>query len=117
MDASLVTQGTTLDPSLVTKGNDADVEKILADSDDSNTVDIKRSYDSDTTSKNNSDIIFDIPNMDPNRDKEEHDYVGNEKQRVLSASSVNHEPQKVNAFLTKVIERYKENHFAKDKIN
>ncbi|GJT62446.1 hypothetical protein Tco_1005979 [Tanacetum coccineum] len=80
--------------------------------------------------ENNSNIIFDIPNMDPNRDMEEHDYVDYEKQRAFFASlinnlkcdvekctKVNHEAQQANALLTKELERYKEKekHFAKDK--
>ncbi|GJU88657.1 hypothetical protein Tco_1301080 [Tanacetum coccineum] len=168
LDPSLVTEGIALDASLIAKesivdsntsskqldesscsGNDADAETILADSDASDTVDIRPSYDSDTTSEvhhdtfenvlqirhkvmnnltlfpthvvndNNSDIISHIPDMDPNKDNEGHDYVGNEKRHVLCASFVNHEAQKANAFLTKEIERYKEkqNHFAKDKTN
>ncbi|GJV93611.1 hypothetical protein Tco_1541424 [Tanacetum coccineum] len=75
-------------------------------------------YISDThvVNKNNNNIMSDIPHMDPNRDKEEHDYVGNEQQRALLDSSVNHESQKVNAFLTNKLEKYKkkEQHFAKD---
>ncbi|GJV48451.1 hypothetical protein Tco_1438663 [Tanacetum coccineum] len=35
--------------------------------------------------ENNSDIISDIPNMDPVRDKEEHDYVDDEQQRAFFA--------------------------------
>ncbi|GJU23211.1 hypothetical protein Tco_1156553 [Tanacetum coccineum] len=54
--------------------------------------------------ENNSNIMADIPNMDPDRNKEEHDYV-------------NYEAQQANALLTKELERYKEKekHFAKDK--
>ncbi|GJW26428.1 hypothetical protein Tco_0040239 [Tanacetum coccineum] len=79
---------------------------------------------------NNSNIIFDIPNMDPNRDKEEHDYVDYEQQRAFFASlinnlkcdvekctKVNHEARQANALLKKEHEIYKEKekHFAKDK--
>ncbi|GJU37029.1 hypothetical protein Tco_1185383 [Tanacetum coccineum] len=64
--------------------------------------------------ENNSDIISDIPNMDPVRDKEEHDFVDDEHQRAFSASlvknlkskvenytKVNREAQQANALLTK----------------
>ncbi|GJX95617.1 hypothetical protein Tco_0351415 [Tanacetum coccineum] len=84
-------------------GNDAD-------------ADIGPSYDSDTMSENNSNIISDIPNMDPDRDKEEHDYVDYEKQRALFASLINNlkfdvekctkdnrEAQQANVLLTKEI--------------
>ncbi|GJR35557.1 hypothetical protein Tco_0612458 [Tanacetum coccineum] len=36
-----------------------------------------------------NNIIFDIPNMDPDRSKEEHDYVDYEKQRALFPSLIN----------------------------
>nr|GEY05329.1 reverse transcriptase zinc-binding domain-containing protein [Tanacetum cinerariifolium] len=80
--------------------------------------------------ENNRSIISDIPNMDPNRDKEEHDYVDHEQQHAFFASlinnlkcdatkcnKVNHEAQQANALLTNELERYKEKekHFAKDK--
>nr|GEW94997.1 hypothetical protein [Tanacetum cinerariifolium] len=39
--------------------------------------------------ENNSNIISDIPNMDPVKDKEEHDYVDDEKQHVFFASLFN----------------------------
>ncbi|GJR20890.1 hypothetical protein Tco_0969417 [Tanacetum coccineum] len=39
--------------------------------------------------KNNSNIISDIPNMDFDRNKEEHDYVDYEQQRVFFASLIN----------------------------
>ncbi|GKB60917.1 hypothetical protein Tco_0917103 [Tanacetum coccineum] len=79
--------------------------------------------------ENNSNIISDIPNMDPDRDKEEHDYVDYEQQHAFFASlinnlkcdvekcnEVNREAQQANALLTNELERYKqkENHFAKD---
>ncbi|GKB46841.1 hypothetical protein Tco_0897594 [Tanacetum coccineum] len=64
--------------------------------------------------ENNSDIISDIPNMDPVRDKEEHDYVDDEQQRAFFAflvknlksevencTKVNREAQQANALLTK----------------
>ncbi|GKA27222.1 hypothetical protein Tco_0713390 [Tanacetum coccineum] len=80
--------------------------------------------------ENNSNIISDIPNMDPDRDKEEHDYVAYEQQCAFFASlinnfkcdiencnEVNHEAQQAYALLTNELERYKEKqkHFAKDK--
>ncbi|GJS33593.1 hypothetical protein Tco_0531975 [Tanacetum coccineum] len=89
-----------------------------------------RSYDNDTVSENNSDITFDIPNMDPDRGKEEHDDV-NYEQRAFFASlinnlkcdvekcnKVNSEAQQANALLKNELERYKkkEKHFAKDMI-
>ncbi|GJX49990.1 hypothetical protein Tco_0276835 [Tanacetum coccineum] len=39
--------------------------------------------------ENNSNIIFDIPNMDPDRNKEEHDYVEYEKHHAFFASLIN----------------------------
>ncbi|GJV88591.1 hypothetical protein Tco_1532529 [Tanacetum coccineum] len=54
------------------EGNDAD-------------ADIGPSYDSDTVSK----IFFDIPYMDPDRDKEEHDYVDYEQQHTFFAFLIN----------------------------
>ncbi|GJT95557.1 hypothetical protein Tco_1091075 [Tanacetum coccineum] len=45
--------------------------------------------DTYVVNKNNSNIIYDIPNMDPDRNKEEHDYVDNEKQRAFFASLIN----------------------------
>ncbi|GKE57989.1 hypothetical protein Tco_1497174 [Tanacetum coccineum] len=77
---------------------------------------------------NNGNIISDIPNLDSDRGKKEHDDVDNEKERALSASlvnnlkcevenctKVNREAQQTNALLTKELERYKkkEKHFAK----
>ncbi|GKB97045.1 hypothetical protein Tco_0983182 [Tanacetum coccineum] len=79
--------------------------------------------------ENNSNIISDIPNMDPDRDKEEHDYVNYEQQYAFFASlinnlkcdvekcnEVNREAQQANDLLTNELERYKEkeNHFVKD---
>nr|GEV57508.1 hypothetical protein [Tanacetum cinerariifolium] len=59
--------------------------------------------DTYVVNENNSHIIFDIPNMDLDRDKEEHD-------------DVNREAQQAKALLTIELERYKEKekHFAKD---
>ncbi|GKE23895.1 hypothetical protein Tco_1435407 [Tanacetum coccineum] len=80
--------------------------------------------------ENNSDIISNILDMDPNRDKEEHDYVDYEQQCALfdsfidnlkcdveKCNKVNREAQQSNALLTKELEIYKEKekHFAKDK--
>ncbi|GJY67951.1 hypothetical protein Tco_0470933 [Tanacetum coccineum] len=79
--------------------------------------------------KNNSNIISDIPNMDPDKDKEEHDDVDYEQQRAFFASlinnlkcdvekcnEINREAQQANDLLTNELERYleKEKHFAKD---
>ncbi|GJX92887.1 hypothetical protein Tco_0347473 [Tanacetum coccineum] len=79
--------------------------------------------------ENNSNIIFDIPNMDPDRGKEEHHDVYYEQQRALFAflinnlkcdvdkcNKVNREAQQTNALLTNELERYKEKekHFAKE---
>nr|GEU84476.1 hypothetical protein [Tanacetum cinerariifolium] len=88
--------------------------------------------DTYVVNENNSDIIFNIPNMDSNRDKEEHDYVDYEQQRSLFVSlinnlrcdaekckKVNREAQQANAVLTNELERYKqkEKHFAKETTN
>ncbi|GJT36922.1 hypothetical protein Tco_0936787 [Tanacetum coccineum] len=93
-------------------------------------VDIGPSNDSDTVTENNSNIIYDIPNMDPDRDKEEHDDVNYEQQHAFFASlinnlkcdvekynEVNREAQQVNVLLRNELEIYKEKekHFAKDK--
>ncbi|GKE12418.1 hypothetical protein Tco_1415969, partial [Tanacetum coccineum] len=81
--------------------------------------------------ENNSNIISDIPNMDPNRGKEEHNDVDYEQQcaffvslinnlkcDVEKCNKVNHESQQANALLTNDLERYKEKekHFAKETI-
>ncbi|GJW19144.1 reverse transcriptase zinc-binding domain-containing protein, partial [Tanacetum coccineum] len=96
-------------------------------------ADIRPSYDNDTVSEpesipdtyvvneNNSNIISDIPNMDPDRDKEERDYVDYEQHHAFFTSlinnlkcdvekctEVNREAQQVNALLTNELERYKE---------
>ncbi|GJS21489.1 hypothetical protein Tco_0450121 [Tanacetum coccineum] len=70
---------------------------------------------------NNSDIISDIPNMDPIRDKEEHDYVDDEqkhaffsslvknlKSEVENYTKVNRKAQQANALLTNELKKYKE---------
>nr|GFB42970.1 hypothetical protein [Tanacetum cinerariifolium] len=79
----------------------------------------------------NCNIIFDIPNMDPDKDKEKHDNVAHDQQSAFIASliynlkcdvekcnEVNREAEQANALLTNELERYKqkENHFAKDMI-
>ncbi|GJT60326.1 hypothetical protein Tco_1003859 [Tanacetum coccineum] len=81
--------------------------------------------------ENNSNIISDIPNMDPNRGKEEHNDVDYEQQcaffvslinnlkcDVEKCNKVNHEAQQANALLTNDLERYKEKekHFAKETV-
>ncbi|GJT24409.1 hypothetical protein Tco_0894346 [Tanacetum coccineum] len=45
--------------------------------------------DTYVVNENNSDIISDILNMDPDRGKEEHDYVDYEQQRAFFASLIN----------------------------
>nr|GEV98182.1 hypothetical protein [Tanacetum cinerariifolium] len=85
--------------------------------------------DTYVVNENNSNIISDIPTMDPDRHTEEHDYVdfeqqsdfftsliNNLKRDVEKCNEVNREAQQVNALLTNKLERYKEKekHFAKD---
>ncbi|GJR05257.1 hypothetical protein Tco_0528241 [Tanacetum coccineum] len=57
-------------------GNDADTN-------------IGPSYYSDTVTENNNNIISEIPNMDPDRRKEERDDVDYEQQRAFFASLIN----------------------------
>ncbi|GJZ61300.1 hypothetical protein Tco_0617437 [Tanacetum coccineum] len=91
---------------------------------------ISNTYVVNENNENNSDIVFDKPNMDPDRGKEEHDYVDYEQQRVFFASlinnlkcdvkkytKVNREAQQANALLTNKLKRYKEKekYFAKEK--
>ncbi|GJW19455.1 hypothetical protein Tco_0026891 [Tanacetum coccineum] len=45
--------------------------------------------DTYVVNENNSNIISDIPNMDPDREKEEYDYVDYEQQRAFYASLIN----------------------------
>nr|GEZ80072.1 hypothetical protein [Tanacetum cinerariifolium] len=45
--------------------------------------------DTYVVNENNSNIVFDIPNMDLDRNKEEHDYVEYEKHRAFFASLIN----------------------------
>ncbi|GJT41228.1 hypothetical protein Tco_0941093 [Tanacetum coccineum] len=83
--------------------------------------------DTYVVNENNSNIISNIPNMDPDRGTEEHDDVDYEQQHALFASlinnlkcdvencnEVNREAQQANALLTNELERYKEKekHFA-----
>nr|GEV83198.1 hypothetical protein [Tanacetum cinerariifolium] len=89
----------------------------------------KSSPDTYVVNENNSDITSDIPNMDPDRVKEEHDDVNYEQQRAFFASlinnlkcdvekcnKVNSEAQQANALLKNELERYKEKekYFTKD---
>nr|GEU85513.1 hypothetical protein [Tanacetum cinerariifolium] len=91
----------------------------------------KSSPDAYVVNENNFDITSDIPNMDPDRGKKEHDDVNYEQQRAFFASlinnrkcdvekynKVNSEAQQANALLKNELERYKEKekHFAKDMI-
>ncbi|GJX20707.1 hypothetical protein Tco_0223384 [Tanacetum coccineum] len=77
--------------------------------------------------ENTNNIISDIPNMDPDRNKEEHDDVDYEHQRAFFASLINNlkcdvekcnevncKAQQANDLLTNELERYKEKekHFA-----
>nr|GEU51450.1 hypothetical protein [Tanacetum cinerariifolium] len=84
--------------------------------------------DTYVVNENNSDIIFDIPIMDPNRGKEGHDDVNYEQQHDFFASlinnlkcdvgkcnKVNREAQQANALLTNELERYKEKKFLQKK--
>ncbi|GJZ41883.1 hypothetical protein Tco_0588769 [Tanacetum coccineum] len=85
--------------------------------------------DTYVVNENNSNVIFDIPNMDPDRNKEEHDDGAYEQQRaffeslinnlkcdVEKCNEINREAQQANALLTNELERYKEKekHLAKD---
>nr|GEU34456.1 hypothetical protein [Tanacetum cinerariifolium] len=85
--------------------------------------------DTHEVNENNSNIISDIPIMDPDRNKEEHDDVDYEQQCAFFASlinnlkcdvkkcnEVNREAQQANTLLTNELERYKEKekHFLKD---
>ncbi|GJT63620.1 hypothetical protein Tco_1015100 [Tanacetum coccineum] len=154
LDVSLVTKGTTLEACLVTEGATLDDNLVsyqyadIGPTYDSDTVSevhhdmfenvfahgiqnheqpesIPHTY---MVNKNNNNIISDIPNMDPDRRKEEHDDVDYKKQRAFFASlinilkcdvekcnKVNREAQQANALLTNELERYKEKekHFAK----
>ncbi|GKB25447.1 reverse transcriptase domain-containing protein [Tanacetum coccineum] len=106
LEACLVDKGITLNDNLVdmestndsvtslyqldesnSLGNDEDAEKFLVDTVASNIeyVEIGPSYNS--TSFN--DIIYDIPNMDQVRDKEEHDDVDDEQQHAFFTSLIN----------------------------
>ncbi|GJX91727.1 hypothetical protein Tco_0345053 [Tanacetum coccineum] len=124
IEACLVTEGATLEACLVNEGIAVN-DNTGNDADDN----IGPSYESDTLTENNSNIIYDIPNMDPDRDKEEHDDVDYEQQLAFFASlinnpkcdvekynEVNREAQQANALLTNEFKRYKEKEkdFAKD---
>ncbi|GJR17232.1 hypothetical protein Tco_0965759 [Tanacetum coccineum] len=150
LEANLSIDGTTLDASLVTKdvekilvdmiasdianadirpsyGNDTvsevhhDIFENMFVHGIQNHEQLEYIQDTYVVNENNSNIIFDIPNMDPDRDKEEHNYVNNEQHRAFFASlinnhkcdvekcmKVNREAQQANALLTKELERYKE---------
>ncbi|GJZ68571.1 hypothetical protein Tco_0631811, partial [Tanacetum coccineum] len=143
LEACLVTEGEALEACLVTE--DADIEPSY----DSDTVSEvhhdmfenvfshriqnheqpESILDTYVVNENNSNIISDIPNMDPDRGKEEHDDVDYEQQRAFFASLINNlkcdvekcnevkrEAQQANALLTNELERYKEKekHFAKE---
>ncbi|GJT46682.1 hypothetical protein Tco_0955397 [Tanacetum coccineum] len=86
--------------------------------------------DTYVVNENNSNIISDIPNIDSDRGKEEHEDVDYEQQHAFFASlinnlkcdvekcnMVNREAQQANALLTNELERSKEKekHFTKDK--
>ncbi|GKD60071.1 hypothetical protein Tco_1297580 [Tanacetum coccineum] len=58
---------------------------------------------------NNSNIIYNIPNMDPDRDKEEHNDVNYEQQRAFFASLINN--------LKCDVEKYKEIKLLNDEIS
>ncbi|GJZ93735.1 hypothetical protein Tco_0665938, partial [Tanacetum coccineum] len=45
--------------------------------------------DTYVVNENNNNIIYDIPNMDPDRDKKEHDYVAYEQKHALFSSLIN----------------------------
>ncbi|GJT03867.1 hypothetical protein Tco_0838329 [Tanacetum coccineum] len=97
---------------------------------DIDNVDVRPSYARDTLIEDNSNIISNTPDMDPNRGDEDHDNVENEQERALFVSivnnlkcevekcnKVNREAKQANDLLTKEIKRYtlKEKHFVKDK--
>nr|GEW80801.1 hypothetical protein [Tanacetum cinerariifolium] len=76
-------------------------------------------YNTYVVNENNSDIIYVIPYMDPDRGNEEHDYAAYEQQRTFFSSlinnlkcdvekcmKVNREAEKANALLTNELERY-----------
>nr|GEX45673.1 hypothetical protein [Tanacetum cinerariifolium] len=152
MDACLVTEGAKLEASLVNKGIEMDDSLVANESTDNfvtstvlgvyhdlftnmfayrihNHKQPESIPDICVLNENNSIIISDIPNMDPDKIKEEHDYVEYEKHHAFFASlvnnlkcdyekfnEVNREAQLVNALLTNELERYKEKekHFARD---
>ncbi|GJV96483.1 hypothetical protein Tco_1548060 [Tanacetum coccineum] len=109
LDASLVTVGIAMGASLVDTQSTVDSNDDIRPSYDSDTVselhhDIFENMfvhkiqnheqpesipDTYVVNENNRSIISDIPNMDPGRDKEEHDYVDHEQHRAFFASLVN----------------------------
>ncbi|GKE98685.1 hypothetical protein Tco_0022036, partial [Tanacetum coccineum] len=142
LDASLVTERATLEASLVNKAmaldarNDADAD--IGPSYDSDTVfevhhDMFENVfahriqnheqpesipDTYVVNETNSNIISNIPYMDPDRGKEEHDDVDYEQHHALFASlinnlkcdvekcnEVNREAQQANSLLTNDLER------------
>ncbi|GKB23332.1 hypothetical protein Tco_0862733 [Tanacetum coccineum] len=87
--------------------NDANAKKMLVDmaASDIGNDDIRPSYDSD------SDISSDIPNMYPDRGKEEYDDVNYEQQRAFFASLINNlkcDVEKCNKTFAKENEKFDE---------
>nr|GFA17747.1 hypothetical protein [Tanacetum cinerariifolium] len=134
IEACLVTEGASLEACLVNEVTEIpyssnDTFKNMFAHEIQSHEQPKSFLDTYEVNENNSNIISDIPNMDPNSDKKEHDDVDYEQQRALFASlinnlkcdvekcnEVNYEAQQANALLTNELERYKEKgkHFAKD---
>ncbi|GJY41009.1 hypothetical protein Tco_0428279 [Tanacetum coccineum] len=119
------------DSDMVSKVHHDTFEYVFAHS-IQNYVQPESTPDTYMVNENNSNIISDIPNMDPVRDKEEHDYVDDEQQRaffdslvndlkceVENCTKVNRKAQQANALLTKELEEYNENekHLAKETKN
>ncbi|GJT84641.1 hypothetical protein Tco_1066358 [Tanacetum coccineum] len=123
--------GPSNDSDTVTEDENRSSDKESSSSEGNNVdADIGPSNDRDTVTENNSNIISDILNMDPDRDKDEHDDVDYEQQCAFSAflinnlkcdvekyNEVNREAQHVNVLLRNELEIYKEKekHFSKDK--
>ncbi|GJS10281.1 hypothetical protein Tco_0367077 [Tanacetum coccineum] len=76
------------DSDMVSKVHHDTFEYVFAHS-IQNYVQPESTPDTYMVNENNSNIISDIPNMDPVRDKEEHDYVDDEQQRAFFDSLVN----------------------------
>ncbi|GKE32306.1 hypothetical protein Tco_1451628, partial [Tanacetum coccineum] len=119
------------DSDMVSKVHHDTFEYVFAHS-IQNYVQPESTPDTYMVNENNSNIISDIPNMDPVRDKEEHDYVDDEQQRaffdslvndlkceVENCTKVNRKAQQANALLTKELEEYNENkkHLVKETKN